>query len=317
MRVGIIGLGQMAEIMIGWTEEISGVEITHVCDVAEQRVAQISHRLQAKGYTDYEKMLQEADIDCVYVCVPPSLHLSVVKAAFEQGKHVLCEKPLANSIEEANQLVELAQQYGLVNGIHFTLQYGTAIPKMIALHQQNYLGKIRRIEINLRFPSWPRPTQNVAWVGSRKQGGMALEVCIHLINVIQMLAGEIVDVQSELEYQENPELCEQGIIARMELKDGTPIYINALANIAGNEELISLGFHGTEGSLIMKDWDQLVGGRMGEPIVPIEGDAPTSVMLEMSKAIQRQPARIIDFKNGFQAQIVMEALRGNTTLKRK
>ncbi len=317
MRLGIIGLGVMSEIMINWTRNNPDVSITHVCDVSEQRVQKFASELGAAGHTDYKALLAQKNVDAVYVCVPPALHFQVVTLAFQEGKHVLCEKPLANSVEEARGLMELAQKTDLVNGIHFTLQYGSAIPKLQELYRQGYLGKLRRLEINLRFPHWPRLAQHVGWVGSRLQGGMALEVCIHLINIFQTTFGRIVHVETELEYPDNPELSEDGMVSRMELEDGTPIYVNTLANMPANEEIISISCYGKQGVLHMPNWDQLIGGKIGEEVKEIQGAQPISVMTELHKAIQGKEARIIDFKAGYEAQIVMEALRGRHTLVRK
>lgn len=318
MRLGIIGLGKMGQIMSDWAKPITEVKISHVCDVSAERVREFSQALQAKGYTDFRELLQQPDVDAVYICVPPALHLEVVKFAIAQKKHVLCEKPLANSVADARELMEVAEKSGLVNAMQFTLQYARAIPKIRELVQQNYLGKLRRIEIMLRFPEWPRPSQKVAWVGSRLQGGMAMEVCIHLIHAIHGLCGQkIVHVESELELPDNPELAENGIFARMELADGTPVYVNALANSAGTEEMIRIEFHGTDGSLLMPDWDQLAGGRRGEAIRAMEGAPASNVVREFSLAVQGRPARICSFREAYEAQIVMEALRKKSTLVRK
>ncbi len=318
MKLGMIGLGKMGQIMSDWAKPVTEVQISHVCDVSAERVREFSHSLHAKGYTDYRELLQQPDLDAVYICVPPTLHHEVVKFAIAQKKHVLCEKPLANSVAEARDLMEVAEQSGLVNAMQFTLQYARAIPKINELVKQHYLGKLRRIEIMLRFPEWPRPSQKVAWVGSRLQGGMAMEVCIHLIHAIHGLFGQrIVHVESELEFPHDPDLSEDGIFARMELADGTPIYVNALANCAGTEEMIRIEFHGTAGSLIMPDWDQLAGGRRGESIRSMEGAPARNVVRELALAVQGKPARICNFREAYEAQIVMEALRKKSTLTRK
>jgi predicted dehydrogenase len=307
----------MGQIMSDWAKPVTEVQISHVCDVSAERVQAFSQSLQAKGYTDYRELLQQADVDAVYICVPPALHLEVVKFAIAQKKHVLCEKPLANSIAEAHELTEIAERSGLVNAMQFTLQYARAIPKIHELMKQNYLGKLRRIEIMLRFPQWPRPSQQVGWVGSRLQGGMALEVCIHLIHAIHGLTGQkIVHVESELEFPEHPESSEDGIFARMELADGTPVYVNALANCAGTEEMIRLELHGTAGSLLMPDWDQFAGGRRGEAILAMEGAPALNVVRELYLAVNGKPARICSFREAYEAQIVMEALRKKSTLRK-
>src|SRR5690606_24033751 len=71
----------------------------------------------------FEDLLQMEDIDVFHICTPNFLHFTQAKAALKAGKHVVCEKPLATNIEEAEELVALAGEKGLVNSIHFNLRY--------------------------------------------------------------------------------------------------------------------------------------------------------------------------------------------------
>jgi predicted dehydrogenase len=310
MKLGVIGLGNVAQIMIEQIKTLRDLSITHVCDVSEDRVRNYSRDLQAMGHTDYQEMLKYKDIDAVYVSVPPTLHFEVVSRCLENGKHVLCEKPLANSVEEAKKLSELAKHSKLIHAMHFSLHYMGAIPRIYQLIQEGYIGKLRRIEIMLRFPSWPRPWQQVQWVGTKLQGGMVMEVSIHLLHAIQSIYGRFKHVETELEFPENPELCEQGVMGRMILQDGTPVFLNGLSQIAGKEEVISLTFFGSEGTLSMRDWDQLVGGRLGEEISEIEGVKHKSIFEEFNQVFLGKKGLLFDFESGYQVQKVMEALRG-------
>ena len=85
----------------------------------------------------------------------------------------------------------------------------------------------------MHFPEWPRAWQKNDWVGGREQGGFVLEVGVHFIQQTLKLFGEIHNIQTRLEFPEDPALCETGIIATAELADGTPVLIEGMSGIAG------------------------------------------------------------------------------------
>lgn len=86
------------------------VEITAVCDIVEERANEMAEKYNAKAYTNYEELLAKEDIDVVSVCLPNVLHAPVSIAALNAGCHVLCEKPMATSREEAEQMIEASHK---------------------------------------------------------------------------------------------------------------------------------------------------------------------------------------------------------------
>ncbi|MDP4164159.1 MAG: Gfo/Idh/MocA family oxidoreductase, partial [Bacillota bacterium] len=226
------------------------------------------------------------------------------------GLHVLCEKPLANSVEEAECLYSLAKNKGIIHAMNFPLNYSAGSKTFAALINEGYIGKLRRVELKMHFPQWPRPWQQNEWIASREQGGFVLEVGVHYIQQIQRIFGPIKVVSRTVQYPEDPNACETAIIAQMELMDGTPILINGMSQIAGHEE-IKFTAYGTEGTISLLNWSELEGGKIGEPIERIEADPNNSGSLidHLVNSINGQQATIIDFKEGYEAQFVLEQLR--------
>ncbi|MBT2690672.1 Gfo/Idh/MocA family oxidoreductase [Bacillus sp. ISL-47] len=111
IRIGIIGCGSIAKHRhMPEYHANSGTVIAAVCDIAEERAQGFAELYQAKGYTDYEELLADADVDAVSVCTPNYLHAPISVAALNAGKHVLCEKPMATSKEEALEMIEAAHK---------------------------------------------------------------------------------------------------------------------------------------------------------------------------------------------------------------
>jgi predicted dehydrogenase len=315
IKMAVIRLGKMGLHMIHQATEAElskKVEIVAVCDASEENLASFaSSYSETKKYTDFKQLLDTHAVDLLYIAVPPKYHYAVVMEALKRKIHVFCEKPLANSVEEARAMLETAEKAGVVHAIHFSMPHEPSVVKLQELIRQVTIGEIRKIDLILQFPQWPRAWQQNAWITSREQGGFILEVGIHWIHMIQKVFGAIRVINSQVQFPDNKDECEHEVQAAMVLEDGTRIQLNGIAHFAG-EERVSMVVYGTEGTIALENWDQLWRGRVGEPLVPVEVDESLSqlpVLKHVIARIQGQPAKIYDFNDGYHAQLVLEALR--------
>lgn len=315
IKLGIIGLGVMGNRMIQAISRFNlsdQLAVTAVCDVNEQVAQDFANEHRINYWTtEYLQLLENGEVDLVYVAAPPAYHHQIILKAIEYGKHVLCEKPLANSLEEAADMLAAANASGLVHAINFPLNYGLALHKFASMIKEGNIGEVRRIRLDMHFPQWPRAWQQNAWIASRKQGGFILEVGVHWIQAIQKLFGRITHVQSEVQFTSNPEECERSIIAKMQLADGTPITVDGISYIAGQEK-IALVAYGTEGTLAIENWGELYGGKVQQPMERIsleDQPIPPSLLENVVRAIRGEQADIYDFGVGYDAQVILEALR--------
>ena len=92
--------------------------------------------------SDYRNLLQDATIDAVHICTPNVLHYQMAKDALQAGKHVLCEKPLATSVEQARELVELARERSLRNAVCHNLRFYPMVQQMRRMVQDGELGRV-------------------------------------------------------------------------------------------------------------------------------------------------------------------------------
>ena len=102
----------------------------------------------ASTETDWRRLLSRADVDLVDVCTPGDSHAEIAVAALEAGKHVLCEKPLANTVAEAAEMVaaaERAQQHGVRSMVGFNYRRVPALALARALVAEGRLGEIRHV----------------------------------------------------------------------------------------------------------------------------------------------------------------------------
>lgn len=311
IHIGIIGLGAIGQRLIKQFTEHKEAAITAVCDRNEAIAREISDQLgDVQAYTDYKQLLADPQVDLVYVAAPPKFHHAIVMDAIQAKKHILCEKPLANSLEEAREMADAATEAGIVHAMNFSLNYGLAASKFAQLIGESYIGKLRRLQLSMHFPEWPRAWQKNDWIGGREQGGFVLEVGVHFIQQTLKLFGELHNIQTRLEFPEDPTLCEKGIIATAELAEGTPVLIDGMSGLAGKEH-IGFTAYGTEGVLTLENWGELRGGKTGGDLEPISLEAATYPRLidELVKAVNGQEADLYDFEVGYQAQKVLEVLR--------
>ncbi|MBS8266773.1 gfo/Idh/MocA family oxidoreductase [Mesobacillus boroniphilus] len=311
IKVGVIGLGAIGQRLIRGFQEHPEMEIAAVCDSLQTRAKETAAELGGiPSYVDHQEMLEKTELDLVYVAVPPKFHHAVASDVLTKGIHILCEKPLANSVEEAESLLKQAQDAGVVHAMNFPLNYSAGSKTFEKLIKENSVGKLRRVQLKMHFPQWPRPWQQNAWVASKEQGGYVLEVGVHFIQQLQKIFGSVTVKDVQVQFPEDPQASENAILAILELSDGTPVLIDGMSQIAGKEE-IAFTAYGDEGTLSLLNWGQLVGGKLGEEILPLNTDESLtdSLVDNLVKAIKGEEATIINFAAGYEAQVILEQLR--------
>lgn len=311
VRVGVIGVGIMGERLLYAFVNHPETEIVAIADTSAERLKHIAGEYNiARTYTDYKEMLNADGFDLVYVAVPPKFHHQIALDVIAAGKHILCEKPLANSLEEAKDMVEAVRGKNLVHAINFPLNYTSGVQKFAELVKSGYLGDLRRIEMVMHFPQWPRAWQQTPWIGGREQGGFIREVSPHLVQLIQKTFGPIARVEGEIEYPADEAACETGVIAKMQLSDGTPILVSGLSGIA-DQERVAVKAYGSKGTIALENWSNLLGSEAGQTLAPIElpeYDRRHGLVSELVQAIDGKSAELYDFHVGYEVQIILETL---------
>ncbi|WP_209124679.1 Gfo/Idh/MocA family protein [Alkalihalobacillus sp. BA299] len=143
VKVGIIGCGSIAKHrhMPEYANN-KNAEIVAVCDIVEERAQQFAEKYNATAYTSYEDLLKSADVDAISVCTPNYLHAPVSIAALKAGKHVLCEKPMATSREDALAMIEAAKESNKKLMIAHNQRFVPSHQKARQLIKNGEVGKI-------------------------------------------------------------------------------------------------------------------------------------------------------------------------------
>ncbi|OXS73422.1 Gfo/Idh/MocA family protein [Domibacillus enclensis] len=143
IKVGVIGCGSIAKHRhIPEHAANENVEIVAFCDIVEERAQEYADQYNAKAYTSFEELLKNEEVDAVSVCTPNSLHAPISIAALNAGKHVLCEKPMATSAEEADAMIAAAEKNGKKLMIAHNQRFVASHAKARSIIESGALGKI-------------------------------------------------------------------------------------------------------------------------------------------------------------------------------
>ncbi|WP_138416138.1 Gfo/Idh/MocA family protein [Aquibacillus sediminis] len=143
LKIAVIGCGSIAKNRhLPEYEMNKATQIVAVCDIVQERAKESAKTYNAKAYTDYKQLLQAEGIDAVSVCLPNYLHAPVSIAALEAGCHVLCEKPMATSTEEADQMIAAAEANNKKLMIAHNQRFVSSHQKAKKLIETGELGKI-------------------------------------------------------------------------------------------------------------------------------------------------------------------------------
>ena len=126
---------------------LGNVEIVAIAASSEAKARKFADEVSVEGATgDYRTLLTDPTLDAVHVCTPNALHFPMAMAALDAGKAVLCEKPLATTVAEAEQLVAKAKEKGLANCTFHNLRYYPMVQQMRRLREAGELGEIYAVQ---------------------------------------------------------------------------------------------------------------------------------------------------------------------------
>lgn len=147
MKAAIFGAGFIGRVHFDALRRLEYVEIDAIADTGKEMAQNMADGFGIPTVvTDYREVLRDPAIDAVHICTPNSEHFSMAKAALEAGKHVVCEKPLATTVEEGQELVALAARKGLRNCVCYTLRYYPMVQEMRRMREDGDLGEIMIVQ---------------------------------------------------------------------------------------------------------------------------------------------------------------------------
>jgi len=190
LRAGFIGFGRMGITHYSILNSHPSAQIVAVSDKSSTMLKILEKYLSVPAYTNYEKMIEEQDLDFVVISTPTDSHAEINNYAIENSLHVFSEKPLAISVEEGKGILDKLDDKPLVNQIGYVNRFNEIFMEVKRIVDSGIIGQIKTYSSEMYGPTVLKDTSS-SWRGKRKTGGGCLyEFGSHCIDLALYLLGQ-------------------------------------------------------------------------------------------------------------------------------
>jgi len=296
VRIGFIGTGFARTVQIPAFLMCENVEIASVASYSLANAEKTAKEFDIPHFTDdWRETVTNENVDLVCITTPPPLHFEQTLAAIENGKHVLCEKPMAMSVAESEKMTEKAKEKGVLALIDFELRFQQGRQKAFELLRGGEIGKIRHAKYNFRAPQRGSLDIPWNWWSDKTQGGGAVgAMASHIIDSFYFYLGTeassvFCQLQTHIKQRKDPKTNEMRDVTT----DDEAMFVFRFAENEFTEDatgLISLSvteqpkyqntleFFGTKGAIRIEHRGELFITKNGEnDWMEIETDLGTNI----------------------------------------
>jgi UDP-N-acetyl-2-amino-2-deoxyglucuronate dehydrogenase len=241
LRLVLVGCGRISDRHFDAIDANPGLTLVAVCDDIPERARVAGEKLSVPAFTSYSAMLKETEADAVVICTPSGLHARHGMMAAERGLHVICEKPMATRLEEADALVRTCDDAE----VHlFVVKQNRLNPGVQLLKKAIEQGRFGRVYMASARVFWNRPQHyydQAPWRGTWEfDGGAFMNQASHYVDLIQWLMGPVESVTAKT----------ATLARRIESEDTGAALLRFRSGALGVLEVTMLTFpHNLEGSI--------------------------------------------------------------------
>ena len=347
VRIGIIGTGFARRVQIPAFQACEGASITSVASGTLENAKVAAQEFGVPHFTDdWRQTVARDDVDLICITTPPKLHREMTLFAIENGKHVLCEKPMAMSSDEAREMAQAAKKAGVLALIDHELRFQPGRQRARSMIGEGTIGKIRHVKYHFQAPHRGDANAEWNWWSDEEQGGGALGAIVsHIIDSLHwFLRTDISSVFGQLQthVKQRPDA---GRVMRPVTSDDESLLVLRFADSELTTDatgLVSVSmteypayknrmeFYGTDGAIAVEhrgevyvakagenDWSD-VQVEMGEPIPGVADTGFSRGFMEFAPVIIaaiRDGRNTIEnaatFEDGVRIQEVLDAARSS------
>lgn len=307
LRIGVLGAAAIAErAMVEPSRALEGVRVDAIGSRDPERARALADRLGVPRSGDYDSVLEDPDIDLVYIALPPTFHALWATRALQAGKHVLCEKPLSANGTTAAQIADAAAAAGkrAFVGFHYRLHPFTE--RLLEVIRSGMPGETERVDIDFSIPHFVVKPGNIRLDGDLG-GGAFMDVGCYAIDLLRAGWGdpEVVSASARV-YDADPRVDLQ-TDAELALPGGSPAHVRA-SFVGDDAGAMTLTVTGSDAvlratSVIVPQWGAVLRVTAGDELLleakAQEGENSYARQLEHLAAVLRDGApSILDAARG-------------------
>ena len=222
VRIGVVGMGGMGYAHCKNVTNLENARLTCVCDNEESVVKEKAQEFGVKAFTDYKEMITSGLCDAVIVAIPHWFHPDVSIYAFQNGLHVLSEKPIAVTVADADRMIKAAKEHRRIFSVMLQKRTESRFKKALELIHSGQLGEVTR---TLCIDSWYRTQayydSNVwraTWKG--EGAGVLINQAPHIIDIFMLLGGLPNKIEAKIRTRYHQIEVENEVQALLEYKNG-------------------------------------------------------------------------------------------------
>lgn len=202
IQVGIIGTGFIGPAHLEALRRLGNIQVVALCESSQESAEKRAQQLNVPhAYSDVATFLQHPGLEVVHNCTPNHLHAEINRQVLRAGKHLFSEKPLCMTLDEAHELVELAEQAGVVHGISFVYRQFAMVQQAASMIRKGELGRLFSAQGSY-LQDWMLEETDYNWRVEAATGGVSramADIGSHWCDTIQFITGrKIVEVMADL-----------------------------------------------------------------------------------------------------------------------
>ncbi len=197
MNIGFIGLGGIAGNYLNSLDRIDGTRVSAVCDINPDRANAAKERFNANAYADHRRMLDNEELDALFVCIPPFAHTDQEILAAEKGVHLFIAKPVGISFEHSLRVLEAVQKAGVITNVGYMWRHSDLTDKAAEIIGERKVGLAAGTTL-VGTPGTPW------WRVYEESGGQIVEQATHIYDAARYFCGEALRVHAWGVSDQNP-----------------------------------------------------------------------------------------------------------------
>lgn len=331
MKYALIGCGRIATNHIK-AAVANGLEIAAVCDIVPEKMGQLlaKHGLEndssIKHYEDYIKLLDEVRPQLVSIATESGIHAQIALACIDRGINVIIEKPMAMSMEDADEIIRRAEKKGVKVSVCHQNRFNVAVQKTRAALEAGRFGRLSHGSIHVRWNRDRNYYDQAPWRGTWEQdGGCLMNQCIHGIDLLcWMFGGQVDEVYGATRQQFHDYLEAEDVgMAVVKFKNGAIGTIEGTVNVYPRNLEETLYIFGSTGTVKIGGtstnnidvWDfadeteaDVSNKNLKEVTSNVYGNGHTSLFADMMEAVEQDRRPYVDAVSGRNALEIILAI---------